>query len=522
MIRVVLFLVSVCLIALGAAWLADRPGDVAITWPWLGWRIETSLMMAAVAVAALAAIASLVLLLMRALVGSPARVAAGLRERRRRRGQSAISRGLVAIGSGDARAALRFAGEAARIAPSEPLALLLAAQTAQLSGDRAAAEAAFRTMTAHGETQLLGLRGLYVEALRREDAATARQYAEDAARLAPALPWAGQAVLDFRCADADWDGALDIVERHRQTGVIDKPTYRRRRAVLLTARALAAEERERDRAITIAVEATKLAPDLVPAAALAGRLLADGGEPRKAGKIVEAAWRANPHPDLAEIYAHLRLADTARERLARIEALARQPAGHTEGALAVARAALDAREFERARRALAPLLDEPTQRVAMLMAELEELEHGDEGRAREWMARAVRAGRDPAWTADGFVSDRWMPVSPVTGRLDAFQWKVPLAELADDTPLIEDRAPALETAAHTIARDEETPGATTPSSTPAPRLGIRPPVRPAGPLAEPVIPLLHVPDDPGPDQEFDAEPETEPQPGWRRFTSMFR
>ena len=158
----------------------------------------------------------------------------------------------------------------------------------------------------------------------------------------------------------------------------------------------------------------------------------------------------------------------------------------------------------------------------MLMAELEELEHGDEGRAREWMARAVRAGRDPAWTADGFVSDRWMPVSPVTGRLDAFQWKVPLAELADDTPLIEDRAPALETAAHTIARDEETPGATTPSSTPAPRLGIRPPVRPAGPLAEPVIPLLHVPDDPGPDQEFDAEPETEPQPGWRRFTSMFR
>ena len=65
----------------------------------------------------------------------------------------------------------------------------------------------------------------------------------------------------------------------------------------------------------------------------------------------------------------------------------------------------------------------------MLMAELEELE-GDEGRAREWMARALNAARDPAWTADGFVSDRWLPVSPVTGRLDAFQWKVPVAELA--------------------------------------------------------------------------------------------
>ena len=36
MIRVVLFFVLVGLAAFGAAWLADRPGDVAITW--LGWR----------------------------------------------------------------------------------------------------------------------------------------------------------------------------------------------------------------------------------------------------------------------------------------------------------------------------------------------------------------------------------------------------------------------------------------------------------------------------------------------------
>src|SRR6185436_2839413 len=101
-----------------------------------------------------------------------------------------------------------------------------------------------------------------------------------------------------------------------------------------------------------------------------------------------------------------------------------------ESALATARAALDAREFATARAALSSLVAEPTQRVAMLMAELEQLE-GDEGRGREWMRRALNAARDPAWTADGFVSDRWLPVSPVTGRLDAFQWKVPVAELGD-------------------------------------------------------------------------------------------
>ena len=37
MIRVALFLVVVGLIALGVSWLADRPGEVAVTW--LGWRI---------------------------------------------------------------------------------------------------------------------------------------------------------------------------------------------------------------------------------------------------------------------------------------------------------------------------------------------------------------------------------------------------------------------------------------------------------------------------------------------------
>ena len=90
------------------------------------------------------------------------------------------------------------------------------------------------------------------------------------------------------------------------------------------------------------------------------------------------------------------------------------------------------REFARARAALAPFIDRPTQRVAVLMAEIERIEHGDCGRARAWTLRAVRALHDPAWTADGYVSDRWRPVSPVTGRLDAFQWQTPVASLPSD------------------------------------------------------------------------------------------
>src|SRR2546429_292620 len=81
---------------------------------------------------------------------------------------------------------------------------------------------------------------------------------------------------------------------------------------------------------------------------------------------------------------------------------------------------------------LAPTPATPTHRVAMLRAEIERIEHGDSGRARAWTLRAVRALHDPVWTADGYVSERWRPVSPVTGRLDAFKWQTPLAALPSD------------------------------------------------------------------------------------------
>ena len=154
------------------------------------------------------------------------------------------------------------------------------------------------------------------------------------------------------------------------------------------------------------MEAIKLAPTLVPAAVLASKYQSEAHQVRRSMRIVEAAWLAQPHPDLADAYAHVRLGDSARQRLVRVETLAAEDLRPDiwKSALAVARAAIDATEFARAREALAPFVAAPTQRVAMLMAEIERTEHGDSGRARAWTLRAVRALHDPVWTADGYVS----------------------------------------------------------------------------------------------------------------------
>lgn len=502
MLRVIFFLAFVAVLALGAVWLADRPGEVAITWQ--GYRVETSVAVLIAAVAAVVTVLLLVWSLLRVILRSPDLIALFLSHRRGVRGYLAISRGLIAIGAGDAGTAQRFAQEAERIAPAEPLTLLLNAQSAQLAGDRAAAENSFRAMAARDDTKLLGLRGLYVEAQRRKDPVAARAYAEEAAQTAPSLGWAGQAALEFRCAAGDWAGAQAALDRNYKSGLIDRSQYRRQRAVLLTARALAAEDNDRDQARGLALDAVKLAPDLVPAAELAGRLLGEAGEAKRAGRIIETAWRASPHPDLADTYAHLRVSDTARDRLARVEALARKTPDQPEGALAVARAAIDANEFGAARAALQPLLRQPIRRVAELMAEIEQRETGDEGRVREWMTRALRAPRGPAWTADGIISDRWLPVSPANGRLDAFQWKAPPAEIASQTATIEaDNALPPPVPAQELRTVEKVEPPVTPP----------PPVRQTAanvPRVDPVIPLVHVPDDPGPDAPVAIDPEPEP------------
>ncbi len=513
MTRVVLFLIVVGASSLGVAWLADRPGDVVIVWQ--GLRIETSLMVLGAGLVAALVVLALLWSLIRTILRSPGLLSRHLQHRRGVRAYEAISNGLIAVGAGDIAAAQKHSAAINRLAPSEPLALLLNAQSAQLSGDREGAERTFRTMASRADTKPLGLHGLYIEARRRNDAAGARAYAEEAVRTAPSLGWASRAVLESLCRDGDWAGALHLLERNMRT--FERTVYRRLRAVLLTARAHAIEDTDRGSAKTFALEAQKLDPTLVPAAALAGRLLAEGGQLCKANRVIDSAWRANPHPELAQAYAELRSGESARDRLKRIEALASKVPGHIEGALAIARSALNAQEFAKARSALAPFLAAPTKRIAELMAELERAERNDEGRAREWLARALHAAPDPAWTADGHVSDRWLAASPVTGRLDAFEWRVPLTGMVS-APVIEPE-PAPAAPAEIAATPPHETGEPPPSVAvlPARATSEQAQAKPE-PKPGPVIPLVHAPDDPGPEAVEDSDtPVAEESRGWRKI-----
>jgi HemY protein len=425
MLRLVLFLLAVSVIAFGLSWLADRPGNLIVQWQ--GYELETSVFRAIVILAVLLGLAIVLWSVLRQIWNSPAAVGRFLNRRREKRGLEALSSGMIAIGAGDKALATRYAIQARKSLPNEPLTHLLRAQAAQLSGDRVTARRIFEAMLASPDTEQLGLRGLFLEAEREREEEAARQFAERAMRLNPKLSWPVEAMFDIQCRRHDWAGALEtlaIAKRHHH---IDRAVADRRRAVLLTAQAQELEETAPETAMNLALEAHSLAPDLVPAAAIAGRVLAAKGYIRRAAKVLQRTWKRSPHPDIATAYAYVRIGDSPRDRLDRVKQLAALRPHSIESALAVATAAIEARDWATARHALQPLLaNAPTQRACTLMARIEAEQHGDRGRVREWLARAVSAPRDPAWTADSVVSEKWAPTSPVTGALDAFQWRVPV------------------------------------------------------------------------------------------------
>jgi HemY protein len=430
MIRLIAYLVVIVLATTGLSWIADRPGTLTVEW--LGYDIRTSVFIAtivlAVAFAALALTGWLGILT----VLAPKRFMRRMDERRKRVGQEAVRRGIFAAGAGDKITALKAGAIAKRTVPEEPLALLLEAQSAQLNEDPIASRQAFERMLDKPEMAELGLRGLYIEAKKAGQIEAAKQFAEKALAANPALSWSSSALFEMQCREGDWRAAMKTLQIAKQNRHLGKSEADRRRALLLTQLAVELEDSQQAKALAYAMEAFELSPSLVPAATVAGRVLTSQGQTSKATKVLTQAWRTTQHPEIALIYAHARRGDSPRDRLSRVKALVAAGPQSIEGAVAVAVAAIEAKDWKAARYALEPhLANNPPARVCRLMARIEAGQNRDAGRAREWLARAARGAPDPIWVApDGSVSAEWQPMSPATGALGVLEWKSPPAASA--------------------------------------------------------------------------------------------
>ena len=427
MIRLIAYLVFVVLAAWGLSWIADRPGSLTVEW--LGYDIRTSVFIGTIVLLITFAALALLGWLGIPILSAPKRLTRTMDQRRRRTGQEAVRRGIFAAGAGDKLGALKATAIAKKATPEEPLTLLLEAQSAQLNEDSIASRQAFERMLDKPEMAELGLRGLYIEAKKAGQTEAAKQFAERALTANPALSWSSSALFEMHTRDGDWRSALKTLQIAKQNRHLGKAEADKRRALLLTQLAIELEDSQQAKALAYATEAFELSPSLVPAAAVAGRILTAQGQTSKATKILTQAWRNTQHPEIALIFAHARRGDAPRDRLSRVKSLVATGTMGVEGAVAIAVAAIEAKDWKVARSALEPYLaNTPPARVCRLMARIEAGQNSDAGRAREWLARAARGAPDPIWMApDGSISAEWQPMSPATGALGVLEWKTPPA-----------------------------------------------------------------------------------------------
>jgi HemY protein len=330
--------------------------------------------------------------------------------------------------------------------------LLLSAQAAQLKGDEQAARKYFTAMLDRAETEFLGLRGLVMQALRGGDERAALHLVERARTLRPKTPWVLQSLFELQARAGKWLEAEATLAEALKRKVLPAANLRHHRAVLLHEQSRAAEAKgDQRQALQLAAKAHALEPGFAPATARYAELLRVGGWTRRAVKAVETAWRAAPHPDLAEAWMKLFADETPLARVKHADRLAAANPEHPESRLAQARASLAAKLWGEARRHLEALggkapSEPPSPRICRHMAELEEAQHQDLGAARHWLARgATTAASDPTWIcgACGAETPSWHALCPACHAFASLAWRVPDSGGAKRLPTQAGLMPAL-------------------------------------------------------------------------------
>lgn len=384
-------LVLIALMALAgfAAWIADQPGRVALTW--FGYRVE--------APAPLLALGLLLLGLAAFMLTWALAWAAALPQRRRlkrqQKGYANFAAGMVAVAAGEADRALALADKARKQLDDPALSRLLVAHAAQLKGDAALAHEAYLALSQDPGTAFLGTRGLLADARRGNDRVGALEQAQRASRLRPSSPFAAEAELQLLVEAADWDAARKRLEIARKKKAVTREAASALSARLDLAEAQAALSRNDLRmARQWAERAAKVLPEHPVPPVLMARA-ADHHTAREAAAFhLKRAFARAPSEALAEAWLMLQREVPAATLMGRAEDFVAERKPEVASQLLLAAAALQIRDFTAARAALNKAGPAGGAWAARLLAKLADDSEGDASAADHWRRLA---GPHAAW-----------------------------------------------------------------------------------------------------------------------------
>ena len=422
----VFLILTVCII-LGEVWLADNPGEVTVYWR--GYRIDTSVAIILHVVAFLIAVVALAYRFWSALRRAPQQIRLRRQLRRERRGYDALSQGLIAAAAGDSTGALRQAKKAGVLLSSPPIAKLLTAQAAELTGDKNVAREHYQALADDPQTALLGIRGLLEQARNAGNSEEALRLADEAYRLRPDAEGLLEQRLELQIEGNYWEDAEATVQEAVNRKEMDAEDGAKRRAVMMFEQArLAMLSQENERALSLLQTATKLHPQFIAGQMKLAEQLGAKNKARRASRIIEKCWATTPHPNLAAVYRALEPELDALAQVKRFESLFECNPGHVESHLALAEAALAAELWGQARTHLVKVSESRiTPRLCRLMATLEEAQCQDRDKAQHWLAQTAMAEPDMAWLCRscGAESETWQVRCSNCGFFNGIFWGKP-------------------------------------------------------------------------------------------------
>lgn len=471
MLKVFLFIILIAALAYGAGVLLDTGGGIQITVA--GWELTLgplqAVILALLLVVALWIVLKLVGLIvavLRFLNGDETAISRYFDRNRERKGYQALTEGLMALASGEARVAMSRAQKAEKYLAKPELTTLLMAQAAEASGDTKRATEAYKRLLGDEKTRFVGVRGLLQQKLADGDTDTALKLAEKAFAMKPKHAETQDILLKLQAEKSDWKGARATLGAKLKAGALPRDVYRRRDAVLALQEAkVVLDESASIEAREAAIEANRLSPDLIPAACLAARGLIEKGDRKGATRVLKKAWTAKPHPDLAAAYAEIEPDESPIARIKRFKTLTTIHPDDEQTRLLLAELNVAAEDFPAARRSLGDIVTKhPTQRSLAIMAAIERGEGAEESVVRAWLARALSAPRGPQWCCDKCqaIHAQWHPLCDNCGGFDTLTWR----EVADTMgasatgtemlPLIVGPKPSAEATAVAEIMDAET------------------------------------------------------------------
>ncbi len=436
LLKILVFVAIVAMLALGAGVLMETAGGVQITVA--GTEYTLGALQSVIALLALMLLTwlffkllSLLVATLKFLNGDETALSRYFDKGREQRGYQALSDSLMALAVGEGRTALAKAARAEKYLQNPALTDLVVAQAAELAGDTKRAAEAYKRLLSDQSTRFVGVRGIMRQKLSEGDTETARHLAEKALALRPKHEEVQDTLLRLQAQAQDWAGARQTLATKLKTGTLPREVFKRRDAVLAlsSSKALLAEDATPEQQEQ-AIEANRLSPDLVPAAALAARSYIAKGKPRNAVRILKKAWEAQPHPDLAHAFAEIEPTESPRDRVKRFEPLLRLKPDHDETRLVKAELLIVAEDFPEARRALGDLVERaPDARALTLMAAIEKGQGGPDAMVQGWLTKALSAPRGPQWVCEAcnHIHAEWSPTCENCTSFDTLTWKRPEA-----------------------------------------------------------------------------------------------